>query len=214
MNKILENNKVTISGEIVSEFKFNHEIYGERFYLVEVDVPRTSGYVDRLPVMVSEYLMDAYKDLRGYKVIVKGQYRSYNKHGNNRNCLILSIFALEVEFVDEPLTGWEGNSICLEGTICKEPVYRVTPLGREITDLLIAVNRPYGKSDYIPCICWGRTAKFASGLEVGDKCSVKGRVQSRNYTKNYSDGGTEERIAYEVSLRVVERKKLDETDLQ
>lgn len=213
MNKVLENNQVTISGEIVSKFKYNHEVFGEKFYLVDVDVLRTSGYVDRLPVMVSEYLMDVEKDLRGYKVVINGQYRSYNQHEKDRTHLLLTVFALEVEFVDEAFTGRESNHIYLEGYVCKEPVYRVTPLGREITDLLIAVNRLYGKSDYIPCICWGRTAKFASCLNVGDRCSVKGRVQSRNYTKNYPDGSTEEKVAYEVSLSVVERKVLDETDL-
>ena len=204
MNKVLENNQVTISGEIVSKFKFNHEIYGEKFYLVEVNIPRTSGYVDRLPVMASERLLDVNRDLRGLKVVVKGQYRSYNKHEEHKSSLILSVFATEVEFTEEVLTGRDSNNICLEGTICKEPVYRETPLGREITYILIAVNRDYGKSDYIPCICWGRTARFASGLEVGEKCAVKGRVHSRFYVKKLPDGSIEDRVAYEVSLSRVE----------
>ena len=204
MNKLSENNQVTVSGEIVSKFKFNHEVYGEKFYLVEVDIPRTSGYVDRLPVMVSDRLVEVNRDLRGLKVVVKGQYRSYNKQDEHKKRLLLSVFATKVEFTDEALTGRESNSICLEGTICKEPVYRETPLGREITDLLIAVKRDYGKSDYIPCICWGRTARFASGLEVGEKCAVKGRIQSRFYTKRLPDGSAEDRVAYEVSLSRVE----------
>lgn len=210
MNKILENNQVVISGEVVSKFKFNHEVYGEKFYLMEVNIPRISGYVDRLPVMVSDRLVDVNHDLRGLKVIVKGQYRSYNKQEENKTRLFLSIFATDVEFVDEAITERESNSICLEGTICKEPIYRVTPLGREITDILVAVNRSYGKSDYIPCICWGRISRRASDFKVGDKCAVEGIIQSRIYTKKHTDGSIEEKVAYEVSAISVERKKVDE----
>ena len=172
-----------------------------------------SGCTDRLPVMVSEYLVNAEQDLRGCKVTVEGQYRSHNLHENEKTYLILSVFALEVKLEEESVNEYENNSICLEGTICKEPLYRVTPAGREIADILIAVNRPYGKSDYIPCICWGRTARFASGLEIGDKCVVNGRIQSRNYIKKYPDGRLESKVAYEVSVRTAERKIVDETGL-
>ena len=213
MNKVLENNQVVISGEVVSKFNFSHEHFGEKYYLVYVDVPRTSGFVDRLPVMVSEYLTNVEEDLRGCKVSVYGQYRSYNKHEREKSHLLLSVFALEMEVVDEAFTGSNGNNVYLEGTICKDPIYRITPNGREITDLLLAVNRPYGKSDYIPCICWGGTARFASDLLIGDKCIVKGRLQSRVYTKKHEDGSIEEKVAYEVSANYVKRGKLDETDV-
>ena len=213
MNKILENNQVVISGYVVSKFNFSHEYFGEKYYLVYVDIPRTSGFVDRLPVMVSEYLMNVDEDLTGCKVSVYGQYRSYNKHDSDKNRLLLSVFALEMEIVEEVVTGRDGNNVYLEGTICKEPVYRTTPYGREITDLLMEVNRSYAKSDYIPCICWGRTARFASNLVIGDKCVVKGRVQSRFYTKKKEDGSEEEKVAYEVSANYVKRGKLDETDV-
>lgn len=213
MNKILENNQVVISGEVVSKFYFSHEYFGEKYYLVYVDVPRTSGFVDRLPVMVSEYLTNVEEDLRGCKVSVYGQYRSYNKHERDKNRLLLSVFALEMEVVKEAFTGSNGNNVYLEGTICKEPIYRVTTHGREITDLMVAVNRAYGKSDYIPCICLGRTARFASDLLIGDKCIVKGRLQSRVYTKKHEDGSIEEKVAYEVSANSVKRGKVDEADV-
>ena len=214
MNKILENNQVVISGEVVSEFNLSHEHFGEKYYLVYVDIPRTSGFVDRLPVMVSEYLTNVEEDLRGCKVSVYGQYRSYNKHERDKNHLLLTVFDLEMEVVKEAFTGSNANNVYLEGTICKEPIYRITPHGRDITDLILAVNRPYGKSDYIPCICWGRTAKFASSLVVGDKCVVKGRLQSRFYTKKREDGSIEEKVAYEVSANSVKRGKVDEADVQ
>lgn len=214
MNKIIENNQVVISGEVVSKFDFSHEHFGEKYYLVYVDIPRTSGFVDRLPVMVSEYLTNVEEDLRGCKVSVYGQYRSYNKHERDKNHLLLTVFALEMEVVDELYADRYGsNNAYFEGTICKEPIYRITPHGRDITDLMLAVNRPYGKSDYIPCICWGRTAKFASQLVVGDKCVVKGRLQSRFYTKNHEDGSVEEKVAYEVSANSVKRGKVDEADV-
>lgn len=205
MNKILDNNQVTISGEIASDFTFNHELFGEKFYLVEVNVSRKSGYVDRLPVIVSERLMDVEQNVKGLNIIARGQYRSYNKHDADKNRLILSVFAMEVEFLDEGLESYENNFIYMEAFVVKEPTYRTTPYGREITDLLVAVNRPYGKADYIPCICWGRNAKFASNFEVGTQCIIRGRIQSRYYTKRIADEYTEERVAYEVSVNTVER---------
>ena len=183
MNEVIVNNQVTISGEIVSEFKFSHELFGEKFYLMDVEVPRLSDSSDKIPVMVSDRLMDVEQDFIGVKVKVEGQFRSYNRHEVKKNRLILSVFAKEIEVVDEIEEGARSNQIYLDGYICKEPVYRETPLGREIADLLIAVNRPYGKSDYIPCICWGRNARFASGFEVGTRCYVQGRIQSRDYHK-------------------------------
>ena len=206
MNRVVENNQVTISGKIVSEFKFSHELYGEKFYLMDVEVPRLSGSSDKIPVMVSERLVDVEQDFMGVKVKVEGQFRSYNRHEEKKNRLVLSVFAREIELVDEIERSEKSNQIYLDGFICKEPVYRETPLGREIADLLIAVNRPYGKSDYIPCICWGRNARFASGFEVGTRCSVWGRIQSREYNKKISETEVEKKTAYEVSVNKVEVK--------
>ena len=203
-DKIIENNQVTIMGEIVSAFTFSHEVFGEGFYMVEVNVKRLSNSEDKIPVMVSERLMDVTQDYIGEFVMINGQFRSYNKHDELKNRLVLSVFAREVEFICEELDGAKTNNIMLDGYICKLPVYRKTPLGREIADLLIAVNRPYGKSDYIPCICWGRNARFASAFEVGNHVQVFGRIQSREYVKKLSETVTEKRIAYEVSVSKLE----------
>lgn len=204
-DKVIENNQVVIMGEIVGEFAFSHEIYGEGFYMVDVLVTRLSESADVIPLMVSERLMDVTKDYRGYKIMVTGQFRSYNRHEERKNKLVLSVFAREVEFIEEIGESSKTNQIFLDGYICKEPIYRKTPLGREIADLLLAVNRPYGKSDYIPCICWGRNARFASGFEVGTRCAIWGRIQSREYVKKISETETERRVAYEVSVSKLER---------
>ncbi len=167
-DKIIENNQVTIMGEIASDFTFSHEVFGEGFYMVEVKVKRLSNSEDRIPLMISERLIDVTRDYTGEYIMVNGQFRSYNRHEEQKNRLVLSVFVRELEFIDEELDGAKTNSIFLDGYICKLPVYRKTPLGREIADLLLAVNRPYGKSDYIPCICWGRNARYASAFEVGE----------------------------------------------
>ena len=203
-DKIIENNQVTIMGEIVSPFSFSHEVFGEGFYMVDVSVKRLSNSEDKIPVMISERLIDVTEDYTGEFIMVSGQFRSYNKHDELKNRLVLSVFAREVEFIEEELDGAKTNNIMLDGYICKLPVYRKTPLGREIADLLIAVNRPYGKSDYIPCICWGRNARFASAFEVGNHVQVFGRIQSREYVKKLSETATEKRTAYEVSVSKLE----------
>ena len=203
-DKIIENNQVTIMGEIVSAFTFSHEVFGEGFYMVDVSVKRLSNSEDRIPVMISERLIDVTEDYTGEFIMVNGQFRSYNKHDELKNRLVLSVFAREVEFIEEELDGAKTNTIILDGYICKLPVYRKTPLGREIADLLIAVNRPYGKSDYIPCICWGRNARFASAFEVGNHVQVFGRIQSREYVKKLSETATEKRTAYAVSVSKLE----------
>ncbi len=204
-DKVIENNQVVIMGEIIGEFTYSHEIYGEGFYMVDVLVTRLSESADIIPLMVSERLLDVTKDYRGYKIMVTGQFRSYNRHEERKNKLVLSVFAREVEFIEEIGESSKTNQIFLDGYICKEPIYRKTPLGREIADLLLAVNRPYGKSDYIPCICWGRNARFASGFEVGTRCAVWGRIQSREYVKKISDTEAERRVAYEVSVSKLEQ---------
>lgn len=191
-------------GEIVSNFEFSHEIFGEGFYMVDVKVPRLSDSSDIIPLMVSERLIDVGEEYQGLNIMVQGQFRSYNRHEERKNRLVLSVFAREIEFVDETPESSKTNQIYLDGYICKEPIYRKTPLGREIADLLLAVNRPYGKSDYIPCICWGRNARFASNFSVGTRCEIWGRIQSREYMKRLSDDDAEKRIAYEVSVSKLE----------
>ena len=203
-DKLFENNQVTIMGEVVSEFSFSHAVYGEGFYLVDVAVSRLSDSVDYIPLMVSERLVDVTQNYIGETILVNGQFRSYNRHEEKKNRLVLSVFVREWEFVDYIEDEVKSNQIYLDGYICKEPIYRKTPLGREIADLLVAVNRSYGKSDYIPCICWGRNARYASGFEVGSHVEVFGRIQSREYLKKIGEDETERRIAYEVSVSKIE----------
>lgn len=206
-DKVFENNQVSIVGEITSDFTFSHEVYGEGFYMVEVSVNRLSNFADNIPLMVSERLIDVRESYIGQKIYVTGQFRSYNKHEESKNRLVLSVFVREIEFVEDAEEVEEdikSNQIYLDGYICKEPIYRKTPLGREIADLLVAVNRSYGKSDYIPCICWGRNARFASGFEVGGHVQVWGRIQSREYVKKISENEVEKRTAYEVSVSKID----------
>lgn len=205
MSREQENNKVTLSGEIVSNFEFNHEVYGEGFYTAMLASDRASGQKDIIPVMVSERLVDTGADWTGRFVRVSGQFRSYNKHEGEKKHLILSVFVREFEeFGELPFFEGYSNNVSLDGYICKPPIYRKTPLGREIADILLAVNRLYGKSDYIPCICWGRNAIYADNLEVGTRLQIKGRIQSREYQKRSEDGVYETRTAYEVSISKME----------
>ncbi|MEE1516940.1 MAG: single-stranded DNA-binding protein, partial [Lachnospiraceae bacterium] len=187
VDKVIENNRVSIIGEIVSDFKFSHQVYGEGFYIVDVSVNRLSDLSDIIPMMVSERLVDVTNSYVGQLVEASGQFRSYNRHEEGKNRLMLSIFVREWQFVDENPEAGKTNQIFLDGYICKPPIYRKTPLGREIADLLVAVNRPYGKSDYIPCIAWGRNARFASTFEIGARIEILGRVQSREYVKKLSN---------------------------
>ena len=204
MEKVIKNNKVTIMGEIISGFTFSHEIFGEGFYMMDVRCKRLSERRDTIPVMVSERPMDVTVDYIGKLVCVNGQFRSYNRHDGMKNRLILSVFAREIEFLEEVPDGSESNQIFLEGYICKDPVYRKTPLGREIADVLLAVNRPYGKSDYLPVIFWGRNARYTTYFKVGERICVWGRIQSREYMKRLDEDNFERRVAYEVSVSRVE----------
>ncbi len=204
VDKVIENNRVSIIGEIVSDFRYSHQVYGEGFYIVDVAVSRLSDSFDIIPLMVSERLVDVSENCVGRLVETSGQFRSYNRHEGLKNKLVLSVFVREWEFVDENPEAGKTNQIFLDGFICKSPIYRKTPLGREIADLLIAVNRPYGKSDYIPCIAWGRNARFASTFEVGGKIQIWGRVQSREYVKKISEEEVEKHTAYEVSVSKLE----------
>lgn len=202
-NKTIENNQVVLTGRIVSQFAFSHEVFGEGFYLTDLEVQRLSNQIDVIPVMVSDRLVDVTSDATDQVWEIEGQFRSYNKHEESKNRLVLSVFAGEVNILND-FEGNDTNSITLFGYICKPPVYRKTPLGREIADILLAVNRPYGKSDYIPCICWGRNARFASDLSVGTGLDVQGRIQSREYLKKISEDETEKRVAYEVSVSKID----------
>ena len=206
-DKIIENNQVSMMGKIAAGFTFSHQVFGEGFYMTELLVKRLSDSEDRIPVMVSERLVDVTQDYVGQYVEIHGQFRSYNRHEGVKNKLILSIFVREMQFIEEeeiPEEQARTNQIFLDGYVCKPPVYRKTPLGREIADILVAVNRPYGKSDYIPCIAWGRNARYASTIEVGGHLQIWGRVQSREYTKKISEEQVEKRVAYEVSVSKID----------
>lgn len=198
MNYLAEkNNKVFIRGEIVTQAEFSHEVYGEGFYEMNVLVKRLSGQGDLLPVTVSERLI-ADKDLKpGVTINAFGQFRSYNKLVDGKSKLMLTVFVREL-LDDAPVKN--PNNIVLSGYVCKLPVYRTTPFNREIADILIAVNRSYNKSDYIPCIAWGRNARFAKNLAVGEKIAIAGRIQSREYQKRITDDDIKIMTAYEVSI--------------
>ncbi len=208
----LENNYLTLVGKVTGEKRISHEIYGEKFYVFNIEIERLSGNADIIPITVSERIIKDEMLEQGKKLLVKGQFRSYNSYDNEKNRLILTVFAKDIieveenneeenEFVKKDII---TNEVVLVGYICKKPIYRQTPFGREIADILLAVNRAYNKSDYIPTIAWGRNARFCQNLEVGTKVKLVGRVQSRTYEKKYEDGKIENRIAYEVSVGSLE----------
>ncbi len=215
-----DNNHITLVGKITDEKKFSHEIYGEKFYTFDLSVPRLSGNADIIPVTISERLFKDEDLAIDKKVKITGQFRSYNSYENERNRLILTVFAKDIEFLpnqEEEIVASKdliSNEVVLTGYICKQPIYRQTPFGREIADILLAVNRAYNKSDYIPCITWGRNARYCSKMPVGTEVKVIGRVQSRAYEKKHDDGTVEQKVAYEVSISnlevIDEKKKLDE----
>ena len=214
-----ENNNLTLVGKVVSEKRFSHEIYGEKFYMFDLEIPRLSDIKDIIPVTISERLIDDNKLVIGAKALIRGQFRSYNSYENEKNKLVLTVFAKDIIFEDdieekvkddEEINMDVSNEVVLIGHICKKPIYRKTPFGREIADLLLAVNRAYSKSDYIPAIAWGRNARFCDHLEVGAQVKAVGRVQSRKYEKKYEDGTVVERVAYEVSISSLE--VIDEKD--
>jgi len=184
LNTALDNNNVSISGRAVSSPEFSHEVYGEGFYLVYIRVPRLSDTYDNIPVMFSERLVQPDSISEGTFISVEGQFRSYNNFNNNSgHKLMLTVFAREIEFSEEEVSHKNPNQIFLNGYVCRKPMYRTTPFGREIADILLAVNRAYNKSDYIPCIAWGRNARYAGTFEVGDNIRIWGRIQSRAYQR-------------------------------
>ncbi len=206
----LENNHLQLIGKITSDKKFSHEIYGESFYVFDLEVARLSGNSDIIPITISERLITSQELEIGKEVIIEGQFRSYNSYENEKNRLVLTVFAKDIKFKSEVAVadGEEkeevSNEVVLTGYICKKPIYRQTPFGREISDILLAVNRAYNKSDYIPAIAWGRNARFCQNIEVGTKVRITGRVQSRNYEKKLEDGTVQNRVAYEVSIGSLE----------
>ncbi|MDU4934394.1 MAG: single-stranded DNA-binding protein [Peptostreptococcaceae bacterium] len=205
-----DTNVVYLRGELDENMEFSHEIFGEKFFNAKIKINRLSESYDILPLTVSERLLQDIDIKSNNKVNVIGQLRSYNKNIDNRNRLVLTVFVREIKQVEDE--NKDPNSIFLDGYICKEPIYRKTPLGREITDLLVAINRPYNKSDYIPSIVWGRNAKFAKTLKVGDRIQMWGRVQSREYEKKVENGEAIKKVAYEVSISKI--KKLSENNSQ
>ena len=207
-----DNNHLILVGKVTSEKRFSHEIYGEKFYIFDMEVPRLSDTTDIIPITASERIINDELIAIGNKLIIKGQFRSYNSYENERNKLILTVFAKDVILAEnENLSEEEkeesqrtSNEVTLVGYICKKPIYRQTPFGREIADILLAVNRAYNKSDYIPSIAWGRNARFSQNLPTGTEVKIIGRVQSRNYEKKHEDGTIENRVAYEVSISSLE----------
>lgn len=198
-----DTNVVNLRGELEDNLEFSHEIFGEKFYNTKIKINRLSDSYDVLPITVSERLLEEIDFENNKSVKVVGQLRSYNKNIDNKNRLVLTIFVRDIKVCDEE--NKDPNSIFLDGYICKNPIYRKTPLGREITDLLVAINRPYNKSDYIPSIVWGRNAKFAKSLKVGDRIQMWGRVQSREYEKKTDNGDVLKKVAYEVSISKIKK---------
>jgi len=206
----MENNSVHIAGEVAEECVFSHEVYGEGFYTFRISSKRLSDQEDILPVTVSERLVNREALQLGTRVEIYGQLRSYNNYAEHKNRLVLTIFAREISFMQED-DHQNPNEICLNGYICKTPVYRKTPFGREIADVLVAVNRAYHKSDYIPCIAWGRNARFMNNLKVGSSIKVWGRIQSRHYQKKMGEE-VEDRMAYEVSISKIDLEREKEAE--
>lgn len=209
MDNLMLNNKIYLEGKVASELEFSHEMYGEGFYSFNIEVMRLSDSVDFLNITISERLISNFDLSIGREIIVEGQLRSYNKFMDGTNKLILTVFARNIEPCIE--RSKNPNEIFLDGFICKEPVYRTTPFGREIADLLLAVNRAYNKSDYIPTIAWGRNSRFCQSLSVGENIRVWGRLQSREYQKKISDTEVIRKVAYEVSISKMEKVNKEET---
>jgi len=214
----IDTNVVEVVGKVYSELEFSHEMYGEGFYNFFLEVPRLSNSVDILPVTISERLMVDMTLSIGSYVQIFGQLRSYNRYIENSSKLLLTVFTRDIRLIEDEEEIKEllksPNEIFLDGFICKQPIYRTTPFGREITDLLIAVNRAYNKSDYLPCIAWGRNARFCEKLLVGDHIKIWGRIQSREYQKKYSNGEVETKVAYEVSISRLEYIENDNNRLK
>lgn len=197
LNTSAQSNSVSLSGTVVSQSNFSHEVYGEKFFTFFLSVKRLSEMSDILPVTVSEKLLATRQIAEGEEITAFGQFRSYNKVVEGKSKLLLTIFATDITPLQPDLN---ANSVALTGFICKPPVFRTTPFAREICDVLLAVNRAYNKSDYIPCIGWGRNARFIKYLPVGQEITLEGRIQSRQYQKKLENDEVVTRTAYEVSI--------------
>ena len=211
MESYKDNNIVNIGGRVVTEPEFSHELFEEKFYIFYIETKRLSNYNDKLPIIVSERLINIDSIKNGVIYKIEGQFRSYNNMTDGKSKLVLSIFAKEIEEIDDEELLTLNDSTFI-GYICKEPIYRKTPLGREIADVLVAVNRSYKKSDYIPCILWGRNAKFCETLPVGTMVKLNGRIQSRMYEKKKEDGTVISKVAYEVSIGKFSVAESEETN--
>ena len=199
-----QNNYIMLVGKVTSEKKFSHEIYGESFFNFDLEIPRLSGISDIIPITISERLIANFDLSIGKQVVIEGQFRSYNTYEDSKSRLILTVFVKEIREKGEDEEIKVPNEVQLVGHICRKPIYRKTPFGREIADILVAVNRAYNKSDYIPCITWGRNARFCENMQIGTELRLVGRVQSRPYEKKHEDGTVEQRTAYEVSISSLE----------
>lgn len=208
-NTYFENNKATVIGELCGELIFSHQIYGEKFYVLQLKIQRMSENFDMVNVTASERFFTDNNPKEGDIIKVDGQFRSYNNFSGTGNRLILTVFAKEIEFLKEKPEYTNPNQVYLSGYICKTPVYRTTPFQREIADILLAVNRLYNKSDYIPCIAWGRNAKYAEHLSVGTHLKIWGRIQSREYQKRLDDETAVTKTAFEVSVSKMEAEMED-----
>jgi len=202
----MENNKVFLKGEVTSEPKFSHEVFGEGFYELDLKVKRLSDNFDLVRVTVSERLLSNDDFAVGNLVAIKGQFRSYNKVTDGKSKLLLTVFVREVIDFDETMN---PNVVELSGYVCKEPIFRTTPFGREICDVLVAVNRAYNKSDYLPCIAWGRNARFVKSIKVGEKVDIIGRIQSREYQKKLNENEVLTKTAYEISLNKIRVENME-----
>lgn len=210
MNSLEMNNKAVIAGKMISLPKFSHEVFGEKFYEFDMEIKRLSDSSDIIPVTISEKLMNDEPMQVGECYELVGQFRSYNKLDEGKSRLMLTMFVRSIV----PFCGEFKNDVEVIGYLCKEPVYRTTPFKREICDILVAVNRSYNKSDYLPCIAWGRNARYARNFSVGDKVRVSGRIQSRVYQKKLESGQTQLKTAYELSLNNLQLVKEDEIILE
>ena len=213
--QVIKNNVAEIIGRLSGELAYSHTVYGEDFYMVKARVPRLSNSYDEIPLMISNRLLNLNENYENRIVRAQGQFRSYNQHTEGKSKLLLSLFVRDLEVLDmteEELKKHPSpNQIFLDGYVCKSPIYRKTPLGREITDILLAVNRPYNKSDYIPAIAWGRNARFAANFQIGSRLKIWGRIQSRQYQKHVgAEGNYEQRVAYEISISKMETCEKEE----
>ncbi len=204
-NTFLENNKVQVAGKVASEMTFSHMIYGEKFYLFKLNVPRLSENNDLINITISERFFPILRPEINDNLLITGQFRSYNNYSDTGNRLILTVFVKTIEYLSSVNEVTNPNRIFLNGYVCKPPVYRTTPFQREIADILLAVNRAYNKSDYIPCIAWGRNAKYAEAISVGTNLHIWGRIQSRDYQKRINDDEYETKTAYEISITKLEK---------